>query len=160
VSAPAYLQAKISAMMGRLMEPVHLARRALRWPAAAVLTAGCAVYSGGIPRDASLDPSRAYLYGRVFIKAEEQYGTFAGKQSMGLVISCQDGNTNTFGSLDKRDVQVLEVRPSRCWLDEAILADQDGSMGTSQITIYGSPCQAIQAGATKTVSITHVCVVN
>jgi hypothetical protein len=50
----------------------------------------------------------------------------SGKQSMGLVIRCQNGSTYKFGSKDKRDVQVLEIKPSRCWLAAAQFADQDG----------------------------------
>jgi hypothetical protein len=35
----------------------------------------------------------------------------------------------------------------------------DYSVGTSQITFYGAPCQSIKAGTIKTVSITYICVV-
>jgi hypothetical protein len=98
-----------------------------RWLVVALFAvAGCAVYDRGIRSDATLKPDRAYLYGRFFMKAEAQYGSVAGKQSMGLVIRCENGSSYNFGSIDKRDVQVLEVRPGRCWLTEAILADQNG----------------------------------
>jgi hypothetical protein len=43
-----------------------------------------------------------------------------------LEIRCQNGSTYTFGSKDKRDAQVLEIKPSRCWPVGAEFADQDG----------------------------------
>jgi hypothetical protein len=58
------------------------------------------------------------------MKTDLQHG-IVGRQSMGFVIRCKDHNRYTFGSR-KRGVQVLEVAPSRCWLMEAVLADQDG----------------------------------
>ena len=94
--------------------------------AVALLAGGCAVYTKGIRPDAALNPQVAYLYGRFFMKTQEHVGSFRGRQSMGLVIRCEDGRTYTFGSSDTRDVQVLAVRPSRCWLIEAAAADQEG----------------------------------
>jgi len=85
---------------------------------------GCAVYTSGVHSDATLHPGSAYLYGRFFMNAlPDENGT---KQSMGLVIRCDSGSSYTFGSIDKRDVQVLEIKPSRCWLVKAVLADQMG----------------------------------
>jgi len=49
-----------------------------------------------------------------------------GKQSIGMMVRCENGSSFTFGSRDKRDVQVLEIKPSRCWLMGAELADQNG----------------------------------
>jgi hypothetical protein len=103
-------------------------RRGVRfgWLAVAVLAGGCAVYTSGIARDAPLYPGAAYLYGRSFMKAADQPGSLAGKQSVGLVIRCADGNSYTLGSSDKRDqIQVFEIAPTRCWLMEAVRADQD-----------------------------------
>ena len=74
--------------------------------------------------DAPVDQTRAYLYGRFSMKADLHYG-IVGKQSMGFVIRCKDHNRYTLGSRN-RGLQVLEIEPSRCWLLEAVLADQDG----------------------------------
>jgi len=94
---------------------------AVAWPGA-----GCAVYTSGIHPDAAANAGEAYLYGRFYMNATPTGDTdFGGKQSMGLVIRCQDGREYTFGSLDTRDIQVLAVRPSRCWLVEGVLADQN-----------------------------------
>ena len=89
------------------------------------IVAGCAVYTSGIRPDASLDPGSAYLYGRFFMKARANEAEFGGKQSIGLVIRCDDGSSYTFGSLDKQELQVLQIKPSRCWLIEMVLADED-----------------------------------
>jgi hypothetical protein len=101
-----------------------LPRQGIGWLAAALCAAGCAVYTSSVRSDATVDAGSAYLYGRFFMNAlPDESG---GKQSMGLVIRCQSGSTYTFGSRDKRDVQVLEIRPSRCWVAELVLADQNG----------------------------------
>ncbi|MFL5305968.1 MAG: hypothetical protein ACJ8F1_12185 [Polyangia bacterium] len=89
------------------------------------IVAGCAVYTSGIRPDASLDPGSAYLYGRFFMKATANEAEFGGKQSIGLVIRCEDDSSYTFGSLDKQQLQVLQIKPSRCWLIEMVLADED-----------------------------------
>ncbi len=75
------------------------------------IVAGCAVYTSGIRPDASLDPGSAYLYGRFFMNARANEAEFGGKQSIGLVIRCQDGSSYTFGSLDKQQLQVLRIKP-------------------------------------------------
>jgi hypothetical protein len=43
-----------------------------------------------------------------------------------LVIQRDDGKSYTFGSLDKRDVQVMEVQPGRYWLMKVVFADPYG----------------------------------
>jgi hypothetical protein len=103
-----------------------MARRSgLGWLAAA-LCAGCALTTSGIRPDTTVHPGSAYLYGRFYMNAMPEEGTFNGKQSMGLMFRCEDGHSYTFGSIDRRDVQVLEIKPSRCWLTEALMADQNG----------------------------------
>ena len=44
----------------------------------------------------------------------------AADQAMGLEFHCHDGATYAFGSKDTRDVQVLEIVPSKCWLVRSI----------------------------------------
>jgi hypothetical protein len=102
--------------------------RSLRhWTLTALaMTMGCAVYTSGIRPDAGADPRCAYLYGRFVIKAEADEHGFGGKQSIGLKIGCENGSSYTFGSRDKPDIQVLEIKPSRCWLTQVLMADQNG----------------------------------
>jgi hypothetical protein len=91
-----------------------------------LIVAGCAIYTSSVRPDTSPRPGSAYLYGRFYINADLQYDALLGsKPSMGLVIRCDSGSTYTFGSTDTREVQVLEIRPSRCWLVKALLADAD-----------------------------------
>jgi len=95
----------------------------------ALAAASCSGYTAGIRRDTAVDDRFAYLYGRFFMKTEPNNGPgvgFGGKRSMGLVIRCQDGAEYIFGSLDSRDIQVLKIRPSHCWLIEVRAADQNG----------------------------------
>ncbi|HEY4187299.1 MAG TPA: hypothetical protein VGP07_19640 [Polyangia bacterium] len=92
--------------------------------AVALCASACAVYTSGIHADAPLHQGSAYLYGRFFMNAlPDESG---GKQSVGLVLRCERGSSYTFGSMDQRDVRVLEIKPSRCWLMKAVLADQNG----------------------------------
>jgi hypothetical protein len=99
------------------------------WLAGALLVAGCAVYTSGVRSDGSPRPTRAYLYGRFFMEADLQAGPLFGRsESMGLVIRCQSGDSYTFGSRGDRAVQVLEIKPSRCWLKEVVFADHDGTI--------------------------------
>ena len=98
----------------------------LGWLAVPLIVAGCAIYTSSVRHDASPRPTSAYLYGRFYMNADLEYGALLGsKQSMGLVIRCDGGSTYTFGSTDTREVQVLEVKPSRCWFVKALLADAD-----------------------------------
>jgi hypothetical protein len=103
-------------------------RQRIGWLAVALWLGGCASYTSGIRADATVHADSAYLYGRFVMNALPQYDSLSGqgKQSMGMVIRCDNGSSYTFGSMDKRDVQVLEIKPSRCWLIGAVLADQDG----------------------------------
>jgi hypothetical protein len=99
----------------------------LGWLAGTLLVAGCAVYTSGVRPDGSPRPTRAYLYGRFFMGAVLQANPlFGSRESMGLVLRCQSGDSYTFGSSGTRAVQVLEIKPSRCWLKEVVFADQDG----------------------------------
>jgi len=97
------------------------------WLLVVLGAAGCAVYTSGIHSDASVHAGSAYLYGRFFMNALPQEASIAGnRQSMGLVIRCENGSSYTFGSSDKRDVRVLEIKPSRCWLTKTVFADENG----------------------------------
>ena len=91
-----------------------------------VLAAGCPGYTSGIRRGASVDARYAYLYGRFYMNAPPN--EFGARQSLGFLIRCQNGNEYVFGSLDSRDVQVLQILPSRCWLIELQAANQSGAI--------------------------------
>jgi len=103
-------------------------RFGVAWLAVALSATACAVYTSGIRPDAAVRPDRAYLYGRFFMNALADDSSMGGggKQSMGLLVRCENGSSFTFGSKDKRDIQVLEIKPARCWLIEADLSDQNG----------------------------------
>jgi hypothetical protein len=100
-----------------------LRARRFGWLAGALLAAGCSVYTSRIRPDAALHAGSAYLYGRFYIRSEALHAPDPGGQSMGLVIGCEDGRRYSFGSNDQRDVQVLEISPSRCWLLGAVMVD-------------------------------------
>ncbi len=103
-------------------------RFGIAWLAVALSATACTGYTSGIRPDSTLHPASAYLYGRFFMNALPDDNSMGGggKQSMGLLVRCENGSSFTFGSKDKRDVEVLEIKPSRCWLMEAVLADQNG----------------------------------
>jgi hypothetical protein len=86
-------------------------KRALAWLVGGVaLMVGCAhrVRPGGQART-----DLAYLYGRFFTK---------GPNSVAFVLRCQnDENKYVLKSIDRPDVQVLELAPKRCWLVEAVM---------------------------------------
>ncbi len=94
----------------------------------AVLWAGACATSttDRIEADETVDTGRSYLYGRFFMNAPPHQENFGGKQSMGFRIQCEHGSSYTFGSTDKRNVQVMEVKPGRCWLMSVIVADDFG----------------------------------
>jgi len=100
----------------------------LGWCALVVLCAGaCATStSGRVEADDTVDTGRTYLYGRFFINAPPHQEDFGGKQSMGFGMRCEHGSSYTFGSTDTRDVQVMEIKPGRCWLMSVIFADDFG----------------------------------
>jgi hypothetical protein len=106
-------------------------RRGLLWLAVACLaaTAGCPGYTSGIRRGADVDTRFAYLYGRFLMNAPSNPAyAFGHTQSMGFLLRCQDGSEYVFGSRNTRDIQVLKIRASRCWLIEAQMAAQGGQI--------------------------------
>lgn len=97
------------------------------WCVAVLWVAGCATStSARVKPGQTVDPGRAYLYGRFFINAPADEGAFGGKQSVGFGLQCENGSRYTFGSTDKHDVQVMEVKPGRCWLMRVVFADPWG----------------------------------
>jgi len=77
--------------------------------AALVLICACATTTSAVAPDEKLDPRFAYLYGRFHIKADEQPGSFGGRQSIGLKVRCGDLREYTIWFTAKPDVQVLKV---------------------------------------------------
>ncbi len=88
--------------------------------------AGCPGHTHGVRKGAIADARFAYLYGSFVMKRPDHWEGFTVARSMALLIRCQDGSEYVFGSRDKRVVQVLEIKPSRCWLIEAQGADRTG----------------------------------
>ncbi len=107
------------------------------WLVAGLAIVGCSNFTSSIKADAPLHPGAAYLYGRFFMSGETQGAAIGGTgQSMGLEIRCENGATYTFGSQDTREVQVLEIEPSRCWLVRAVF---DFNNGMSRRSIWTDP---------------------
>jgi hypothetical protein len=101
------------------LRDVHKLRVA--WLVAGLATIGCSNYTSSIKADAPLHPGSAYLYGRFRMENVARGDAHGpGSQTMGLEFHCHDGATYSFGSTDTRDVQVLEIAPSKCWLVRAI----------------------------------------
>ena len=51
-----------------------------------------------------------------------------GYQTMGLVISCDNGEAYTIRFSNQRQVQVIKIAPSRCALTEIVYTDPDGTI--------------------------------
>ena len=87
----------------------------------------CATTTSAIGPGHHADPGYAYLYGRFFIRADEQEGSFVGHQQIVLRVWCRNGQEYRIAFSTKRDeVQVLKVDPSRCALAGAKFTDQNG----------------------------------
>jgi hypothetical protein len=100
---------------------------------AGLVAVGCSNYTSSIKADAPLHAGSAYLYGRFFITSDTQGAAIGGTgMSMGLEIRCEDGATYTFGANDTRNVQVLEIAPSRCWLARAVFDSNNGMSRSSR----------------------------
>ena len=93
--------------------------------AATVAACRCAAYTR-TPASLKVDPKRAYLYGRFFIKSEGREGEWGDYQSMELSIVCVDGRSYTIPFLNKRAVTVMDIRPSSCALDEVAYLAESG----------------------------------
>jgi hypothetical protein len=91
----------------------------------AVISA-CATTTSAIGPGHTPDPDHAYLYGRFFIKADEQEGSFVGHPQIVLRVWCRNSQQYSIAFSTKRDVQVLKVDPSRCALIGATFTDQNG----------------------------------
>jgi hypothetical protein len=93
---------------------------------AVTLVAGCAGYTRGMRPDEKPSPDAAYVYGRFSMRtgplAVDTYET------MGFVIGCDDGRTYTIRFFNTGEVQVIEVHPSRCALEEVVYIESDGSV--------------------------------
>ena len=93
---------------------------------AVALLCACATTTSAIHPDDEAKPGFAYLYGRFFIRADEQEGSFVGHQSIALRLWCRNQQEYTIWFSPKRDVQVLQVYPSLCALVSGVFTDQNG----------------------------------
>jgi hypothetical protein len=90
---------------------------------AVLMGGGCAGYTSSIKPDAPYDPSRTYLYGRFHIEAAP------GSHSdlvMGFMIRCRDEKKYTFRFDHDDRVQVLELAPSACQIDDLVFTESSG----------------------------------
>jgi hypothetical protein len=87
---------------------------------------GCAHYTAGVASDERASTNSAYLYGHFFIRSEKMgFGTYP---TMGLVISCNNGQSYTVRFSAQRQVQVIKIEPARCSLAEVVYTDPLGEI--------------------------------
>src|SRR5215831_14523427 len=83
-----------------------------------LLASACAsyAYTRGIGAGQRVDRANAYLYGRFMVN---RAGGGNGL-SVGLAIGCADGRQYTIGMDQRDEIQVIEIAPARCSLDEIL----------------------------------------
>jgi hypothetical protein len=89
---------------------------------------GCAHYTAGVASNERASTSSAYLYGHFFVRTTKKGFGVDGYQTMGLVISCDNGEAYTIRFSNQRQVQVIKIAPSRCALTEIVYTDPDGAI--------------------------------
>ena len=93
---------------------------------AVLWVAGCGAYTQGIRSTEKPAADSAYLYGRFTMKAEKSLvGNYP---TMGLMLTCSDGEKYTIGFSIEQPLQVLKIRPARCMLAEIIGTDARGDI--------------------------------
>jgi hypothetical protein len=94
---------------------------------AALLSGACLNTTSAIRPTDGVDAGAAYLYGRFFIRSEDnQSGGSSALQSVGLRLQCDDNRDYTIWFRPTRDVQVLKIQPSRCALTAVLMTDGYG----------------------------------
>lgn len=88
----------------------------------AIVIVGCGIHR--VRPDATVNPTEAYLYGRFQMKGPEAPGMTKHALAVTFRMRCQDGHHHEFGSTAGREVQVLQIAPTRCWLLETIVKDR------------------------------------
>lgn len=94
--------------------------------AGVALICACATTTSSVGPGHTPDPDYAYLYGRFFIKADEQEGSFVGHPQIVLRVWCRDNRQYSIAFSTERNLQVLKIHPSRCALIGATFTDQNG----------------------------------
>jgi hypothetical protein len=87
---------------------------------------GCAHYTPRIDPDDRLDPQSAYLYGRFRIDAKDSVLGMDSHESMGFAFKCENGSDYTIRFSNRRPLQVIRIKPSRCEFVEIVCTDADG----------------------------------
>ncbi len=88
----------------------------------ALLAGGCSVYASGLRQDDRPNTSLAFVYGR-FEMADVGHTT----NVMGFVLACTQGDkyeTYNIGFSRQRPVQVFEILPGSCQIDQIIYTEQ------------------------------------
>ena len=86
---------------------------------------GCAHYTAGVASNERASTSSAYLYGHFFVRTTKKGFGVDGYQTMGLVVSCVNGEQYTIRFSNQRQVQVIKIQPSRCGLTEIVYTDPE-----------------------------------
>ena len=91
---------------------------------------GCANWASGIGPEDTIDPTKAYIYGRFAMDGHKAFLGFDGHQTMGLVFDC--GSHEFTIRLNNEDpVRMIPVRPGTCSLTEIVCTDVDGFVKTT-----------------------------
>ena len=90
------------------------------------LLCACATTTSAIGPGHTPDPEYAYLYGRFFIRADEQEGSFVGHPQIVLRVWCRNSQEYSIAFSTKRDVQVLKVHPHAVRSSAELSRDQNG----------------------------------
>jgi len=90
-----------------------------------ILAATCVSFTQGIGAGQSVNPAHAYLYGRFMVDRA------GGGRSLGvaLVLGCADGRQYTIGMEQRNEIQVIEIVPARCSLDEILFVNGSEKRG-------------------------------
>jgi len=89
---------------------------------------GCAHYTPRIDPDDRLDPRSAYLYGRFRIEVKDSVLGMDSHESMGFAFKCENGSDYTIRFSNRKPLQVIRIKPSRCEFVEIVCTDADGVM--------------------------------
>jgi hypothetical protein len=81
------------------------------------LLAGCANFTESIRPDDKYDGKSAYIYGRFHLDSRRHQ---LSNHSIGFEVHCRDGKKYTIGFSTDQPLQVIQVAPSKCQLEEIL----------------------------------------
>jgi hypothetical protein len=91
-----------------------------------IVSGGCVHSTGLVDPDDKLEPSSAYLYGRFGVDAQDKALAFGAHESIEFAFKCQDHSAFTIRFSNDTDLQVIQIRPSRCEFVQVVYTNADG----------------------------------